>query len=163
MLRFTLQFTSHAMSRSALGMTVLATGLLTGELGGRTDRLPADRADHASLAPFTALFPDASRSDSTTTRFPTRLDGAFWSRLTPAEKQIYLQGFVAGAAAEQVGAAGGEPADALRDRHALHYAFQPPVYAAQMDDFYWWQNHVTTPIVEAMRQINSDKSMGPDK
>jgi hypothetical protein len=155
-----LRFTSHAMSRSALG-TVLATGLLTGELGGRTDRLPADRADHTPLAsfstPFTTPFTDASHSDSTTTRFPTRLDGAFWSRLTPAEKQIYLQGFVAGAAAEQAGAAGGEPADALRDRHALHYAFQPPVYAAQMDDFYWWQNHVTTPIVEAMRQINGSR------
>jgi hypothetical protein len=129
-----------AIVRFAFGSALLAAGLLRGETGGEVGRLST------SFAPTI---------DSTLT-FPTRLDGTYWARLTPAEKRIYLQGFVAGAAAEQAEAAG-VPAESLRDGHALHFAFMPPVYAAQMDDFYWWQNHATTPIVEAMRQINGTR------
>jgi len=145
-----LRLRSHSMLRSAFGPTVLAAGLLTGGTGGGTGHLRPDpvRTDSPTFD---------SLHDSTITRFPTRLDGAYWARLTPAEKQIYLQGFVAGAAAEQAEAAGGAPADSLRNRHALHFAFTPSVYAAQMDDFYWWQNHSTMPIVEAMRQINGTR------
>jgi ABC-type sugar transport system substrate-binding protein len=131
-----------AIVRSAFGMALLAAGLLRGETGGEVGRLPSTSF--------------ASPIDSTLLVFPTRLDGTYWARLTPAEKRIYLQGFVAGAAAEQAKAAG-VPAESLRDRHALHFAFMPPVYAAQVDDFYWWQNHATTPIVEAMQQINGTR------
>jgi len=152
MLRSTLRWMSHSMFRSAFctalstafGTTVLAAGLLSGGSGGGTGRLTFEHA--------TFVHP----LDSTTTRFPTRLDGGFWARLTPVEKQIYLQGFVAGAAAEQAGSQG-PPADSLRNGHLLHFAFSPNVYAAQMDDFYWWQNHATTPIVDAMRQINGTR------
>jgi hypothetical protein len=144
-----LRLKSHSMFRSAFGPTVLAAGLLTGGSGGGTGHL---RPDPVRSDPLTSDSP----LDSTITRFPTRLDGAFWARLTPGEKQIYLQGFVAGAAAEQATAADA-PADSLRSRHALHFAFTPTVYAAQIDDFYWWQNHSTTPIVEAMRQINGTR------
>jgi hypothetical protein len=145
-----LRLMSHSMFRSAFGPTLLAAGLLTGGSGGETGHLRPEPVRTDFLTSDSPL-------DSTTTRFPTRLDGAYWARLTPAEKQIYLQGFVAGAAAEQAEAAGGAPADSLRNRHALHFAFTPTVYAAQMDDFYWWQNHSTTPIVEAMRQINGTR------
>jgi hypothetical protein len=142
MVRSMLRWMSHAMFRSAfgpaLGTTVLAAGLLTGGSGGGIGR------------------PFANPLDSTTTRFPTRLDGAYWTRLTPGEQQIYLQGFVAGAAAEQAGSHG-PPADSLRDGHLLHFAFGPSVYAAQLNDFYWWQNHAATPIVDAMRQINGTR------
>jgi hypothetical protein len=133
------------MFRPAFGTMVLAASLLSGGPGGGAGRSPSNSLHFDSPL------------DSTITRFPTRLDGAYWTRLSPAEKQIYLQGFVAGAAAEQAGAAGGAPVDSLRDRHALHFAFSPPVYAAQMDDFYWWQNHAATPIVDAMRQINGNR------
>jgi hypothetical protein len=131
-----------ATARSAFGMALLAAGLLRGGTGGEVGRL--------SSTSF------ASSIDSTLLVFPTRLDGTYWARLTPAEKRVYLQGFVAGAAAEQAKAAG-VPAESLRDRHALHFAFMPPVYAAQIDDFYWWQNHASTPIVEAMQQINGTR------
>jgi hypothetical protein len=29
------------------------------------------------------------------------------------------------------------------------------VYIAQLDDFYWWQDHVTVPIDEALHRINT--------
>lgn len=138
---------SHAkvqtVFRSAFGTALLAAGLLGGGTGGEIGRLTSSPSSRRDI-------------DSTLAGVPTRLDGAFWTRLTPGEKRIYLQGFVAGAAAEQAEAAG-VPADSLRERHALHFAFLPPVYAAQMDDFYWWQNHAATPIVEAMRQINGTR------
>jgi hypothetical protein len=97
------------------------------------------------------------------------LTGEYWSRLTPAERQAYLSGFVAGAAAEQARAAAesaGRGADsaasssgaiaALRERKALHYPFAPSVYSAQIDDFYWWSNHRETPIVDAMIFFNGE-------
>ena len=97
------------------------------------------------------------------------LTGEYWSRLTPAERQAYLSGFVAGAAAEQVrgeATAAGRGDDsaavssgavsALRERRALRFPFAPSVYSAQVDDFYWWSNHRDTPIVDAMVFFNGE-------
>jgi hypothetical protein len=99
----------------------------------------------------------------------TMLAGAYWSQLRPHEKQIYLAGFLAGAAAEQVrgvAQAAGKAADslavsrdaisALRAERALQFRFATRVYSAQIDDFYWWQNHRETPIVDAMIRFNAD-------
>jgi hypothetical protein len=98
---------------------------------------------------------------------PTHLDGAYWKRLSASEKQAYLTGFLAGAAAEQARAAAqalhretdsmaisSAAVDSLRARAALRYRFAPQVYAAQIDDFYWWQDRVSVPIVDAMIAIN---------
>jgi len=95
--------------------------------------------------------------------------GAYWAGLTPAAKQVYLTGFLAGAAAEQVRAAAeaagrsgdslavsSRAIDELRAARQLHYRFAPPVYSAQVDDFYWWQNHTETPIVDAMIFFNRE-------
>jgi hypothetical protein len=95
--------------------------------------------------------------------------GAYWAQLTPESKQVYLTGFIAGAAAEQVRAAAdaaGRSADSaavsssaigqLRTARALHFRFAPPVYSAQVDDFYWWVNHAETPIVDAMIFFNRE-------
>lgn len=84
---------------------------------------------------------------------PTHLGGAYWKQLSAAEKESYLAGFLAGAAAEQARAAA-QPIDTLRARDALRFRFAPHVYAAQLDDFYWWQDRVSVPIVDAMTQIN---------
>jgi hypothetical protein len=160
MVRSMVRWMSHSMLRSAfgpalgtaVGTTVLAAGLLSGGSGGGPGRL---RSAHATFTTPLATSLDTPL-DSTTTRFPTRLDGAYWTRLTPAEQQIYLQGFVAGAAAEQAGSHG-PPADSLREGHLLHFPFGPTVYAAQLNDFYWWQNHAAMPIADAMRQINGTR------
>jgi hypothetical protein len=98
---------------------------------------------------------------------PTRLDGAYWKGLTAGEKQAYLTGFLSGAAAEQARAAAqalhretdsmaisSAAADSLRAHAALRYRYAPHVYAAQIDDFYWWQDRVSVPIVDAMIAIN---------
>jgi hypothetical protein len=98
---------------------------------------------------------------------PTRLDGAYWKQLSAGEKQAYLTGFLAGAAAEQARAAAqalhretdsmaisSAAVDSLRAHAALRYRFAPHVYAAQVDDFYWWQDRASVPIVDAMIAIN---------
>jgi hypothetical protein len=99
----------------------------------------------------------------------TLLTGEYWQRLTPGERQIYLTGFLAGAAAEQARAAataGGRAEDSLavssaaidslRRARALHFRFGPPVYSAQVDDYYWWHNHRARPIVDALIFFNRE-------
>jgi hypothetical protein len=107
---------------------------------------------------------------------PVLLAGAYWKQLAPAEKQAYVSGFLAGAAAEQVRAqvraqvpaqgAGGRAeeggaaassvtVETLRASHALRFPFGPAVYAAQLDDYYWWENHAGVPILDAMTEINA--------
>ena len=85
---------------------------------------------------------------------PTHLGGSYWKQLSAAEKEAYLAGFLAGAAAEQARAAA-TAIDTLRAQGTLRYRFAPHVYAAQIDDFYWWQDRVSVPIVDAMMQINT--------
>jgi hypothetical protein len=99
---------------------------------------------------------------------PTQLAGDYWAQLRPGEKQIYLSGFLAGAAAEQVraeAAVNGQSADSaaqsgaaiarLRSDRALRFRFGTAVYSAQVDDFYWWKNHGTTPIVDVLIGVNA--------
>lgn len=101
-------------------------------------------------------------------RHPTMLTGADWRSLGSKEKDAYLSGFLAGAAAEQVHglAAAGGAADSsavssgaiarLRAAKQLHFPYAPSVYTAQVDDYYWWANHVETPIVDVMISVNRD-------
>ena len=84
---------------------------------------------------------------------PTHLDGTYWKQLSRDEKESYLAGFLAGAAAEQARAAA-TAIDTLRAHSALRYPFAPHVYAAQIDDFYWWQDRVSVPIVDAMVKLS---------
>ncbi|HVE78873.1 MAG TPA: hypothetical protein VNA89_08435 [Gemmatimonadaceae bacterium] len=99
----------------------------------------------------------------------TMLTGEYWQRLTPAERQVYLAGFLAGAAAEQAralaGAAGragdsvavsSTAIDSLRRARSLHFRFGPAVYSAQVDDYYWWHNHRARPIVDALIFFNRE-------
>lgn len=100
-------------------------------------------------------------------RGPTQLTGADWLAFGPKEKDAYLSGFIAGAAAEQVRA--GAAADAgmpdsaavssgaierLRSAKQLRFSYAASVYAVQIDDYYWWTDHRTTPIVDVMITLN---------
>lgn len=93
----------------------------------------------------------------------TLLTGEYWVPLSPKEKQAYLTGFIAGAAAEQVRSEAnlaGRSADSsaistgaierLRKTNSLWFRFAPTVYMAQVSDYYWWQNHVDTPLVDVV-------------
>jgi hypothetical protein len=90
-------------------------------------------------------------------------------QLSPREKQIYLTGFLAGAAVEQARGeehgAGVEGAGAvassttiarMRQTGTLQYRFATPVYSSQLDDYYWWGDHRATPIADAVARINGD-------
>jgi hypothetical protein len=100
-------------------------------------------------------------------RHPALLTGADWAALGSQGKEAYLKGFIAGAAAEQVRANAAD-SGRLNDSSAvssaavakllaagdLRFSYAPSVYAAQLDDYYWWANHGTVPIVDAMIGIN---------
>ena len=95
--------------------------------------------------------------------------------LTVSEKQGYVSGFLAGAAEEQVRgqavaahrsgdstAVSSAAVESLRASHTLRFRFAPAVYASQLDDFYWWENHARVPIVDAMIAINAQMEAQQD-
>jgi hypothetical protein len=129
-------------------------------------RLPLTAGTLALTVGFAAGFAGARQQRPL---HPALLTGIFWGQLPPREKQAYLTGFIAGAAAEQarsVATAEGRSRDSIavssnaiarmREERTLHFRFAVPVYAAQLDDFYWWQNHAEVPIVDAMIYFNGE-------
>ena len=91
------------------------------------------------------------------------LDGRDWSQFAPREKRAYVAGFLAGvglADGEQRGGASPDTAavrravDSLYRAGGLRFPFGHMVYATQLDEFYWWDNHVPTPLYLALRDIN---------
>jgi hypothetical protein len=86
------------------------------------------------------------------------LDGRDWTRFVPREKEAYVAGFLAGAA--NAGARSSDTAairttvDSLSRAGALQFPFGHMVYANQLDEFYWWDNHVPVPLYLALPTIN---------
>lgn len=98
---------------------------------------------------------------------PALLTGADWKAFGSREKEAYLNGFLAGAAAEQAqtaAATSGVPADSaavssaaiarLKSAKQLQFPYAPSVYAVQVDDYYWWTDHLGTPLVDVMISVN---------
>lgn len=88
-------------------------------------------------------------------------DGREWTQFAPREKRAYVAGFLAGAAladGERVGLRDTtllrQAVDSLYRVGGLRYPFGQMVYATQLDEFYWWDNHVPTPLYLALRDIN---------
>lgn len=129
----------HGMLRR-LAVTVLAPGLLaTGFAAGSAISAPRPAED------------------------ATALDGRYWVQMSPKEKQAYLTGFVAGAAAEQArseakvngreldsAAVSSAAVRGLKKSGSLQFRFAPAVYLAQISDYYWYANHVDTPLIDVM-------------
>lgn len=86
------------------------------------------------------------------------LDGRDWTQFAPKEKQAYVAGFLAGAAG--AASSGADTAvirrtvDSLHGAGALRFPFGHMVYATQLDEFYWWENHVPVPLYLALWSIN---------
>jgi len=86
------------------------------------------------------------------------LDGRDWTQFAPQQKQAYVAGFLAGAAA----AATNNPdtaviratVDSLYQAGGLRFPLGHMVYATQLDEFYWWDNHVPIPLYLALSSIN---------
>jgi hypothetical protein len=90
----------------------------------------------------------------------TQLAGRDWKGFGPKEKEAYLAGFIAGAAVR-----GGStetntdttPSKSIEDMRAakhLPFPYSVAVYASQLDDYYWWENHLNVPIVDVMARTN---------
>ena len=86
------------------------------------------------------------------------LDGRDWTQFAPKEKEAYVAGFLAGAA--NAAARASDTAvirttvDSLYRLGALAFPFGHMVYANQLDEFYWWDNHVPIPLYLAMSAVN---------
>jgi hypothetical protein len=88
----------------------------------------------------------------------TTLDGRDWTQFMPKEKEAYVAGFLAGAA--NAAASTSDTAvirktvDSLYRAGALQFPFGHMVYANQLDEFYWWDNHIPVPLYLALSTIN---------
>ena len=86
------------------------------------------------------------------------LDGRDWTGFAPRAKQAYVAGFLAGAAAAATNtpdtAVVRRSVDSLYQAGALRFPFGHMVYANQLDEFYWWDNHIRIPLHVALASIN---------
>lgn len=86
------------------------------------------------------------------------LDGRDWTQFAPREKQAYVAGFLAGAAGTSATSADTamirRMVDSLHRAGGLRFPFGHMVYATQLDEFYWWDNHVPIPLYLALSSIN---------
>jgi hypothetical protein len=100
-------------------------------------------------------------------KHPTLWAGTEWKSFGSREKQAYLNGFLAGvAAAQAMGANGassllkdsgaklGGTVAELRSAKRLWFPYSPSVYTVQVDDYYWWTDHLGTPIIDVMLSVN---------
>ena len=88
-------------------------------------------------------------------------DGREWTQFLPREKQTYVAGFLAGGALADAQAAGAadstavhQAVDSLVRSGRLRFPFGHMVYVTQLDEFYWWQNHLPVPLYAALRDID---------
>src|SRR5256885_613577 len=102
----------------------------------------------------------AARTSSTRAR-RTASTGREWTKFLPREKQAYVAGFLAGGAVADAQAAGAadstavhQAVDSLVRSGRLRFPFGHMVYVTQLDEFYWWQNHLPVPLYAALRDID---------
>ena len=88
-------------------------------------------------------------------------DGREWKQFLPREKQAYVAGFLAGGALADAQAAGAVDSTAVRQAvdslvraGRLRFPFGHMVYVTQLDEFYWWENHLPVPLYLALRGID---------
>jgi len=98
---------------------------------------------------------------ATTLQSPAQLAGRDWQGFGPKEKDAYLAGFIAGAAAvrgssatESTDTTPSKAIDVMRTAKQLPFPYSVSVYASQIDDYYWWKNHLDVPIVDVMARTN---------
>ena len=92
---------------------------------------------------------------------PAQLAGRDWQGFGPKEKEAYLAGFISGAATAQCSSTAvstdttpSKAIDVMRAAKQLPYPYSVSVYASQIDDYYWWENHLDVPIVDVLARTN---------
>jgi hypothetical protein len=110
---------------------------------------------------FAALLIGGLLVDANAAEEPRRwvaFDGRDWAQFAPKEKQAYVAGFLAGAA--NAAASSTDTAvirttvESQYQTGTLQFPFGHMVYANQLDEFYWWDNHVPVPLYLAVPTIN---------
>lgn len=105
------------------------------------------------------------RPENPVTQNPIDWDGHHWSRFSSAEKEAFLGGFLAGAAAAQAyEALEGEPTfngEVLKERVArlraegmLVFPYAPNLYHARLHDYLFYVNNREQPLYEAIADLN---------
>jgi hypothetical protein len=84
----------------------------------------------------------------------TALDGRDWTEFAPRQKEAYVAGAANAAVSSTDTAVIRATVDSLYRTGALQFPFGHMVYANQLDEFYWWDNHVPTPLYLALSAIN---------
>lgn len=99
-------------------------------------------------------------------------DGHTWAAFAPREKQAYVAGFLGGVGVSDAAGVAGASADSGAIHHALdslyragtlRYAYSEMVYATQLDEFYWWENHVSVPLFIELRELNEKMRKGQEQ
>jgi hypothetical protein len=94
-----------------------------------------------------------------------RADGGHWREMPPSARLAYAEGFVTGGALAQALATGVAAEDSGGLRRALDslaaggglgFPYAANVYAARVDDYYWWEDRRSRPIWHAFQEVNHD-------
>ena len=93
---------------------------------------------------------------------PIALTGRDWARLDSGERDAYLAGFIAGAAAYQAtrghrsveGARAAAEAARLRRNGDLAFPFRENVYRSHLDDYYFYENRRDHTLIRAIIDMN---------
>jgi hypothetical protein len=131
-----------------------------------TARTPmAVRRAAAMAAAGVALLGAGVAADARAGQEPRRwvmLDGRDWIQFSPQQKQAYVAGFLAGAAVTATNnpdtAVVRTTVDSLYQVGGLPFPLGHMVYATQLDEFYWWDNHIPIPLHLALSSINQRMS-----
>ena len=87
-------------------------------------------------------------------------DGRSWLGYAPEARRAYVEGFLLGAALMQGADSAAdrertaETLTALRRSGGFHFPYAASVYAARLDDYYWWDNHRERPTWLALWEVN---------
>ena len=94
-------------------------------------------------------------------------DGHAWRALGEAEKLALLTGFLIGTAVERgLAASSGETAPAPEALEAMRrggrgrFPYAPSVYKARLEDFYFYQDRLDTPLYQALLLIDEQIRKG---
>lgn len=104
---------------------------------------------------------------------PLTLTGHDWSRLSPEERNAYLIGFIAGAAAQQASPTGTTPgtaptsgrdvarrAVALKRSGSLTFPYRENVYRSHLDDYFFYQDRRTEALIQVLVDMHATARPG---
>ena len=99
---------------------------------------------------------------------PILFTGSEWNEWSGNERDAYLQGFIAGAAAHQAstekGAAAGRAVAAravlLKRRSALAIPYRENVYRAHLDDWFFYKDRRTQTLIEVIVDASGGRRHG---